>query len=228
LVEKEIQTLTSATATDRHPWTLVLGGSKVEGKVKTLNSLLSTDRVDNAILGGLVGTLFLIAAEKVSETYSKPIKGFESAIETARELLEKYPDVLILPEDAAVEHDNARRDCDFNEMNNDPFLDIGPKTANKYVKIITESAVVFANGPMGYFEKEAFAKGTSDILNAIADCEGITVVGGGHMGAMAQKMSLGDQITHISTGGGATINFLTGKKLDLVVALESAAKRMDE
>ncbi|MHA2144146.1 MAG: phosphoglycerate kinase, partial [Candidatus Thorarchaeota archaeon] len=82
LVEKEIRTLTSATATEKHPWTLVLGGSKVEGKVKTLSRLLSTDRVDHAVLGGLVGTLFLIAAEKVSETYSKPIKGFESAIET--------------------------------------------------------------------------------------------------------------------------------------------------
>jgi phosphoglycerate kinase len=227
LVEKEIRTLTAATATEQHPWTLVLGGSKVEDKVKILSRLMSTDRVDHAVLGGLIGTLFLIAAEKISETYSKPIKGFESAIETARELLKEYPDVLVLPEDAAVEHDNTRRDCSFSEMNNDSFLDIGPATTAKYVKLITESAVVFANGPMGYFEKEAFAKGTSDILDAIADCKGITVVGGGHMGAMAKKMSLDDRITHISTGGGATINFLTGKKLDLVVALESAAKRMD-
>jgi phosphoglycerate kinase len=228
LVEKEIRTLTSATATEQHPWTLVLGGSKVEDKVKILNRLLSTDRVDHAVLGGLIGTLFLIAAEKIPETYSKPIKGFESAIDTARELLKKYPDVIVLPEDAAVERSNRRHDCAFSEMNNDPFLDIGPITTAMYVKLISDSAVVFANGPMGYFEKEPFAKGTSDILDAIADCKGITVVGGGHMGAMAKKMSLDDRITHISTGGGATINFLTGKKLDLVVALENAAKRMDE
>jgi phosphoglycerate kinase len=227
LVEKEIRTLIAATATEQHPWTLVLGGSKVEDKVKILSRLMSTDRVDHAVLGGLIGTLFLIAADMIPETYSKPIKGFESAIETARELLKEYPEVLVLPEDAAVEHDNIRHDCSFSEMNNDPFLDIGPATTEKYVKLITESAVVFANGPMGYFEKEAFAKGTSDILDAIADCKGITVVGGGHLGAMAKKMSLDDRITHISTGGGATINFLTGKKLDLVVALESAAKRMD-
>jgi phosphoglycerate kinase len=206
---------------------LVLGGSKVEDKVKILNRLLATDRVDHAVLGGLIGTLFLIAAEKVPESYSRPIKGYESAIETARELLKKYPDVITLPEDAAVERANSRHDCSFSEMNNDPFLDIGQKTITKYVKLITESAVVFANGPMGYFEKEPFAKGTSDILNAITVCDGITVVGGGHMGAMAQKMKLEDKITHISTGGGATINFLTGKKLDLVVALEAAAQRMD-
>ena len=227
LVEKEIRTLTSATATEKHPWTLVLGGSKVEDKVKILNRLLSTNRVDHAVLGGLIGTLFLIAADKIPNTYSKPIKGFESAIDTARELLQKYPDVIVLPEDAAVERSNARHDCAFSEMNNDPFLDIGPTTTTKYVKLIADSAVVFANGPMGYFEKEPFAKGTSDILDAIADCKGITVVGGGHMGAMAKKMSLDDRITHISTGGGATINFLTGKKLDLVVALETAAMRMD-
>ncbi|KXH71614.1 MAG: hypothetical protein AM326_11635 [Candidatus Thorarchaeota archaeon SMTZ-45] len=227
LVEKEIRTLTAATATDQHPWTLVLGGSKVEDKVDILNRLLSTDRVDNALLGGLIGTLFLIADEKIPESYSKPIKGFETAVETARSLLRNYPDLITLPEDAAVERDDHRFNCNLNQIENHPFLDIGPKTTKRYVQIVKDSAVVFANGPMGYFEKEAFAQGTTEILNAIAECKGVTVVGGGHMGAMARKMSLENRITHISTGGGATINFLTGKKLDLIAALEASAKRMD-
>jgi len=226
LVEKEIHTLSQATDTDKHPWTLALGGSKVEDKVKILSKLLGTNRVDKAILGGLIGTLFLIADDKISESYSAPIKGFENAIDTARELIGSYNDILLLPEDAAVERDGNRVDCDFSNMNGDPFLDIGPKTADKFEKLISESAVVFANGPMGYFEKEEFAIGTKKILRAIASCNGITVVGGGHMGAMANKMKLDSKITHISTGGGATINFLTGKKLDLVLALEEAAKRM--
>ena len=225
LVEKEIRTLTAATSTDQHPWTLVLGGSKVEDKVSILNKLLATGRVDYALLGGLIGTLFLIAAGKVPETYSAPIKGFETAIDIARELLTKHADILILPEDAAI--DKGRRvDCDFSAMKGEPFLDIGPKSAEKYTTIIKNSAVVFANGPMGYFEKQAFATGTMKVLQAIADCKGITVVGGGHMGAMAKKMNLDNHITHISTGGGATINFLTGKKLDLILALEESAKRM--
>jgi phosphoglycerate kinase len=227
LVEKEIRTLTAATATHQHPWTLVLGGSKVEDKVDILDRLLSAHRVDNALLGGLIGTLFLIADEKVPESYSKPIKGYESALETARSILSNYPDVITLPEDAAVERNDERIDCAFDQMQNHPFLDIGPKTTNKYVRAIKESAVVFANGPMGYFEKEAFAQGTTKVLGAIANCKGVTVVGGGHMGAMAKKMGLENRITHISTGGGATINFLTGKKLDLIAALEAAAKRMD-
>ena len=225
LVEKEIRTLTAATSTDKHPWTLVLGGSKVEDKVSTLSKLLATGRVDNALLGGLIGTLFLIAASKVPETYSKPIKGFDAAVGTARELLAKHGDRLILPQDAAIDA-GKRVDCDFAEMKGNPFLDIGTKSAEKYASIIRKSAVVFANGPMGYFEKEVFAKGTMKVLKAIADCKGITVVGGGHMGAMAKKMHLDDKITHISTGGGATINFLTGKKLELISALEESAKRM--
>jgi phosphoglycerate kinase len=226
LVEKEIRTLTEATDTDRHPWTLVLGGSKVEDKVKILSKLLATGRVDHAVLGGLIGTLFLIANDKVPEGYSAPIKGFENAVDTARELIAKYRDIILLPVDAAVEHEGNRIDCEFSDMNGDPFLDIGPRTAAKYTELITNSAVVFANGPMGYFEKEVFASGTEMILQAIADCKGVTVVGGGHMGAMANKMQLESKITHISTGGGATINFLTGKKLDLILALEEAAKRM--
>ncbi|TFG33467.1 phosphoglycerate kinase [Candidatus Thorarchaeota archaeon] len=226
LVEKEIRTLTEATDTERHPWTLVLGGSKVEDKVVILGKLLATGRVDHAVLGGLVGTLFLIADGKIPDKYSAPIKGFENAVSSARELIVKYSDTILLPEDAAVEHEGNRVDCEFSDMNGDPFLDIGPRTAVKYAELIKKSAVVFANGPMGYFEKEVFASGTEVALQAIADCKGVTVVGGGHMGAMANKMQLESEITHISTGGGATINFLTGKKLDLVLALEEAAKRM--
>lgn len=227
LVEKEIKTLTAATDTDKHPWTLVLGGSKVEDKAKTLEKLLATGRVDHALLGGLIGTLFLIAAGKISTDYSAPIKGFEEAIGIAHSLLTTYGNILVLPEDAAIEKNGKRADCEFSKMSGNPFLDIGSRTAANYSKTIAKSAVVFANGPMGYFEKDAFAKGTKMVLQAIAKCKGVTVVGGGHMGAMANKMHLESDISHISTGGGATINFLTGKKLEVIAALEDAAKRMD-
>jgi len=226
LVEKEIRILTEATDTEKHPWILVFGGAKVAGKVKTLSKLLATGRVDNALLGGLLGQLFLITKGLIPTEYSAPIKGFESAVETAKELLEKYPDTLVLPEDAAVERDGKRFECAFNEMDGDPFFDIGPSTAKKYTRMISEAAAVFANGPLGFFEKEPFAKGTLSVLNAIAECEGVTVVAGGHLGAMAINEGFADRVSHISTGGGATINFLTAKKLDLVVALEEAAQRM--
>ena len=226
LVEREICHLTEITATDRHPWTLVLGGSKVADKVKILSKLLNAGRVDNALLGGLVGILFLIADELVPSNYSKPIKGFEESVGIAKELLDAYSDVIVLPVDAAIERNDNRVECSFEEMDGDPLFDIGPATIKEYRKRIIDSEVVFANGPMGFFERAPFALGTREVLNAIASCDGITVVGGGHLGAMAQQLSLTDKITHISTGGGATINFLTGKKLDLIAALEAAAARM--
>jgi phosphoglycerate kinase len=226
LVEKEIRTLTAAISTDKKPWTLVLGGSKVADKVKTLEKLLKTDRVDHALLGGLIATLFLIAKGDVPESYAKPIKGFDEAVGTARSLIEKYPGTLVLPVDSAVERNGKRVECAFSEMGGDPFFDIGSKTIHAYTDIISRSAVIFANGPQGMFEKKAFAAGTEKVLDAIASCKGITVVGGGHLGSMAEKKGLNSKITHISTGGGATVTFLSGKKLEVIAALEEAAKRM--
>jgi len=226
LVEKEIRTLTAATATDKHPWTLVLGGSKVEDKVKTLEKLLATGRVDNALLGGLVGTLFLVAQGTIPKEYAAPIKGYESSLTLSKQLLDKYPKVIGLPSDAAVEKDGKRVECKLDQMKGAPLLDIGPMTTDRFAKTVSQSAVVFANGPMGYFEKAPFATGTEKVLDAIVKCKGVTIVGGGHMGTVAQMKGVADKITHISTGGGATINFLTGKKLELIAALEDAAKRM--
>ncbi|MCK5150444.1 MAG: phosphoglycerate kinase [Candidatus Thorarchaeota archaeon] len=228
LVEKEIRILTEATAEEKHPWILVLGGAKVEDKVKTLSRLLETGRVDYALLGGLMATLFLIASDSIPEEYSKPIKGFENAVDLAKTLLNKYPEIIRLPSDAAIERDGGRVECALSEMNGNPFFDIGPETIEMYMDLIEKAAVVFANGPMGFFERKGFDIGTIKILNAIAECKGTTIVGGGHMGAVAIQTGQEDKLSHISTGGGATINFLTGKKLEVIRALEEAAKRMDD
>jgi phosphoglycerate kinase len=227
VMEKEIRELSKVTAKEIHPWILVLGGSKVADKVKIIEKLLAIGRADNVLLGGLIGNLFLIANGTLSEEYGAPIKKFEEILDTAKVLLEKYPDTIMLPQDAAVERNGQRIECELTEVSGDPFLDIGSRTAEKFAKIIRGAKVAFANGPMGYFEKEAFTHGTVEVLKAIADCNCITVVGGGHVSAMAGRMGLLDKITHISTGGGATMGFLTGEQLVLVDALEAAAKRMD-
>jgi phosphoglycerate kinase len=228
VMEKEIRKLSMVTSKRLHPWNLVLGGSKVPDKVKIIEQLLEIGRADNVLLGGLIGNLFLIANGSIPEEYGKSIKNFEETLETAKKLLDLYSDVILLPEDAAVERNGARVECELDEIAGDPFFDIGPRTADKFAKIIRGSKVAFANGPMGFFEKEAFQHGTVTVLKAIADCDCITVVGGGHVSAMAGRMGLLDNITHISTGGGATMKFLTGEQLVLVDALEAAAKRMDK
>jgi phosphoglycerate kinase len=226
VMEKEIRELSKVIAKELHPWNLVLGGSKVRDKVKIIEQLMEIGRADNVLLGGLIGNLFLIANGTIPKEYGSYVKDFDEVLAIAKKLLDSYSDVILLPEDAAVERNGKRVECELDELNGDPFFDIGSRTADKFAKIIRGSKVSFANGPMGFFEKEDFTHGTIKVLNAIAECDCITVVGGGHVSAMAGKMGLLDKITHISTGGGATMKFLTGKQLVLVDALEAAAKRM--
>jgi phosphoglycerate kinase len=226
IVEKEVRVLTDITGVGKHPWTLVLGGSKVPDKVKILSKLLASGRVDNALIGGLIGNLFLIASGQIGSEHGTKIEDFDKVLVEAKSILQKYPDRIVLPIDAAIDRRGQRVVCGLSEVQTDPLLDIGPKTAEKYVSIIRKSAVVFANGPMGYFEKKDFAEGTNRVLDAIASFGGVSVVGGGHVGALAEEKKLMKQITHISTGGGATIEFLTGRKLQLIDALEKSAQRM--
>ncbi|TFF87005.1 phosphoglycerate kinase [Candidatus Thorarchaeota archaeon] len=226
LMEEEIWKLSEVLSTESHPWILILGGSKVADKLKTVKKLLDTKRADTVLIGGLIGNLFLVANGTIPETYAEPIEGYESLVETAQSLLSEYPDVLHLPVDAAVQRNGNRVECEFDEMAGDPFYDIGPKTIETFTETIGKAGVTFANGPMGFFEKAEFDDGTIAILKAMAHCKCTTVVGGGHLGAMAEAMNLEGTITHISTGGGATMNFMTGKKLPLIEALEATAKRM--
>lgn len=225
VMEKEIRELSRIAEKDIHPWNLVLGGSKVPDKVKIIEQLLGIGRADNVLLGGLIGNLFLVAKGVIPEEYGKMIKEYDEVIGTARRLLDEYSDIILLPEDAAIEKDGERVECELNELGGHPFFDIGPRTADRFAEILRGSKVVFANGPMGFFEKKEFTHGTVKILEAMAESDSLTVVGGGHLGAMAEKMKLLDRITHISTGGGATMKFLTGEQLVLVDALEAAAKR---
>ncbi len=227
LMEMEIRTLSEVLSSEKHPWILVLGGSKVADKLKIVNTLLETGRADAVLVGGLIGNLFLVAAGKIPQHYAEPIKDYESLIQVAKNLLSEYQNAIQLPIDAAVERNGNRVECEFDETGGDPLYDIGPRTTEAFTKAIDKAGIAFANGPMGYFEKEQFARGTIAVLQAMAECECITVVGGGHLGAMAETMNLADEITHISTGGGAAMDFMTGKKLPLIEALETAAKRMN-
>ncbi len=227
VVEKEVRVLSEVTSAEKRPWTLILGGSKVSDKIKTLGTLLETGRVDSALIGGLIGNVFLVASGLLPESYGRIASEFSKVLPEAKSLLQKYSGIIQLPVDVAVERNGERVECSLNAVGEDPIFDIGPKTLDIFQSILKKSAVVFANGPLGLCEKELFKRGTTQVLETLANCSCITVVGGGHVGAMAEELGLSTKIAHISTGGGATISFLTGKKLDLLNALEQAAKRMD-
>jgi phosphoglycerate kinase len=227
LFEKEVIALYEAASTERRPWILVLGGSKVHDKIATLEDLFQLERADEALLGGLVGIVFLIADGQISRKHGDLIEDLESAVENAEQVLDNYRDSIRLPGDAAVEKNGKRWECSLNEIDDYPFYDIGPQTIEDFQMNIDDAEVVFANGPMGYFEKEAFALGTIDVLKSISEADCTSIVGGGHLGSLARELKFSEKLTHISTGGGSTIRYITGKKLDVIAALEEAATRME-
>jgi phosphoglycerate kinase len=226
LFEKEVIALHEAASTEKRPWILVLGGSKVHDKIRTLEELLQLERADEALLGGLVGIVFLIADGQISRTHGALISDLESAVGNAKQVLDDYRDSIHLPRDAAVEKNDKRWECSLDEIDDYPFYDIGPETVEAFQPAIDDAEVVFANGPMGYFEKEPFARGTIDVLKSISEADCTSIVGGGHLGSLVRDLKFSDQINHISTGGGSTIRYITGKKLDVIAALEEAAARM--
>ncbi len=223
LLEKEIQFLGQAVVNPEKPFVAIIGGAKVSGKLEVLKTLL--DKVDTILIGGGMAYTFLKA------------QGYEVAnslvendlLDTAKDILKdaKIKGVnFMLPVDNLAASDFAN-DADIKEVGNDipegyMALDIGPKTTINYVAEIASAKTVVWNGPMGCFEMPNFAKATMDICQAVANSDSVSIIGGGDSVAAVNQSGLANQMTHISTGGGASLEFLEGKALPGVVALADA------
>ncbi|NGM85320.1 phosphoglycerate kinase [Paenibacillus sp. 7124] len=221
LMEKELSVLGKALSNPERPFTAIIGGSKVKDKIDVIDNLLTL--ADNVLIGG-----------GLSYTFSKA-QGYEvgkslldeEKIDTALGFIEKAKKLgknFLLPVDVVVADkfgaDANTKTVDINEIPADWMgLDIGPKTAALYADVIKNSKLVVWNGPMGVFEIDIFAEGTKAVAEACAKTEGYTVIGGGDSAAAAEKFKLADQMDHISTGGGASLEFMEGKALPGVVAL---------
>ena len=221
LIQKELKFLGEAIENAEKPFTAILGGSKVSDKINVINNLL--DKVDNLLIGGAMAYTFLKAKE-----YKIGISRVEEdKIDYALEMMAKAKEKgvkLYLPVDhvVATEFDkNAATVITKDENIQDGYmaLDIGPKTRELYAEVIGNSKTIIWNGPMGVFEFENFNKGTIAVGEAMANCDGITIIGGGDSAAAVNIFGLGDKMTHISTGGGASLEFLEGKELPGIVAL---------
>ncbi|MEV8268109.1 phosphoglycerate kinase [Microbacterium sp. NPDC076911] len=221
LIAKELDVLDRLTENPEAPYTVVLGGSKVSDKLGVIAHLLP--RVQKICVGGGMMFTFLAAQgykvgkSLLEEDQLDTVRGY---IETAKELGVE----LILPVDAVVAAsfaaDAAYEVAPADELENTPFgadglgLDIGPQTAELFAVAIRESNTVFWNGPMGVFEMSAFAAGTKTVAKALTEVGGLSVVGGGDSAAAVRQLGFSDdQFGHISTGGGASLEFLEGKKL---------------
>ncbi|HZV78113.1 MAG TPA: phosphoglycerate kinase [Candidatus Binatus sp.] len=227
LLERELDVLDEVLERPRRPFVAVLGGAKVADKIGVISRLLD---ICDAILigGGMANTL--LAAEGFDVGKSLRDEDLGPAKQVREEIDRKATRVeTLLPVDAVVatelKPDAQTRFSDVDEIQPDEMiLDIGPTSAEKFTGVILDAKTVLWNGPMGVFEMDAFAAGTEAIGQAIAESGAMSVVGGGDSAAAAHKLGFADKMTYISTGGGATLEYIEGKELPGVAALRDAAR----
>lgn len=221
LMEKELDVLGKALHNPERPFTAIVGGSKVKDKIDVINKMIEI--ADNIIIGGGLSYTFLKAQGK--EIGQSLVDN--SKLDLALEFMEKAKKLgknFYIPVDIVVADDfSATANTDIVDTDHIPAtwegIDIGPKTREIYADVIKNSKLVVWNGPMGVFEIEPFAHGTIAVAQACATTVAYTVIGGGDSAAAAEKFKLADQMNHISTGGGASLEFMEGKVLPGVVAL---------
>ncbi len=221
LMEKELDVLGKALNNPERPFTAIVGGSKVKDKIDVINKMI--DIADNIIIGGGISyTFFKSQGHEIGLSLCD-----DSKLETVKEFVakaEKLGKKLYLPVDIVVsESFKEAVNMDIVGIDGIPSnkegVDIGPKTREVYAEVVKNSKLVVWNGPMGVFEVDAFSHGTRAVAQACAETGAYTVIGGGDSAAAAEKFQLADKMDHISTGGGASLEFMEGKALPGVVAL---------
>ena len=222
LMQKEIDVLGKALENPERPFTAIIGGAKVKDKINVIDHLL--DKVDNLIVGGGLAYTFIKAqGHEIGKSLLE-----EDKIDLAKEFMKKAEEKgvnFVLPVDAVVADD-------FSETANTKIvaidqipadweaLDIGPETRERYGQLVDDSKLIIWNGPMGVFEMNAFAGGTKAVAEALAKTEGYSIIGGGDSAAAVEKFGFAEEMDHVSTGGGASLEFMEGKVLPGVQALD--------
>ncbi|AGB41993.1 3-phosphoglycerate kinase [Halobacteroides halobius DSM 5150] len=223
LIQNELETMGQAVYNPEHPYVAIIGGAKVSDKIGVIETLI--EKVDALLIGGGMANTFIAA--QGYETGDSLVE--EDKIDLAGELIEKAKAKgvnLVLPEDVVIADDFAA-DADNKAVPADEIeegwqaLDIGPKTIEKFSAVLKDAKTVVWNGPMGVFEMDAFAKGTNQVAKTLANLDAMTIIGGGDSAAAVKKAGLESEMTHISTGGGASLQFFEGKPLQAVEALDN-------
>lgn len=222
LVKKEIEIMGKAMSNPERPFVAILGGAKVSDKIGVIENFL--DKVDSLLIGGGMAYTFLKAQGlEIGKSLVE-----EDKLELAKELIEKAKEKnvnLVLPLDVVVakefNNESEFRTVSINDIPQDMMgLDIGDKTIEAFTEIIKEAKTILWNGPMGVFEMPNFAKGTNAIAKAMAESNGVTIVGGGDSAAAVEQAGLDSKMTHVSTGGGASLEFFEGKVLPGIAAID--------
>lgn len=222
LIQKEISIMGKALKDPKRPFVAILGGAKVSDKIKVINNLL--EKVDTLIIGGAMAYTFINAlGYSVGNSLCEMDK-----LELSKDIMTKAKDMgvkIILPVDNIVGRE-FKEDTETRVVGSDRIpegwmgLDIGPKTCENFKRAINDAKTIVWNGPMGVFEWDNFVKGTLEIAEAVGDSDAVSIIGGGDSAAAIDKLGLASKITHISTGGGASLKFLEGADLPGISALD--------
>ena len=219
LLEKEIKYLGNAIAEPERPFVAILGGAKVSDKIGVIENLLT--KADQILIGGgMANTFFKAQGYEMGDSLVE-----EDVLDTARALLDTAAGKLILPVDMVIaDAFEADADAQVLPVGDVPagwrVLDIGPRSVEIFGEVIQQAKTIVWNGPMGVFEFPAFADGTKAVAQAMAESEAVTIVGGGDSAAAVEQMGFASKMTHISTGGGASLEFLEGKELPGIACLQ--------
>ncbi|HWP30598.1 MAG TPA: phosphoglycerate kinase [Fimbriimonadales bacterium] len=221
LMEKEIEFLGGALENPKRPFLAVLGGAKVKDKIKVIENLLG--KVDRMLIGGgMMFTFYKAIGLEIGKSLLD-----EANLDFAKRILKEHGEKIILPSDVVVAKEISETAethvVDKEQIPSEEIGgDIGPKSRDEFASHIHSAGTVIWNGPMGVFEIEKFSEGTRAIAEAMASCGGVTIVGGGDTAAAVEKFGLAEKMTHVSTGGGASLEFLEGKLLPGVAILQDA------
>ncbi|MBC7090952.1 MAG: phosphoglycerate kinase [Nitrososphaeria archaeon] len=224
VMEKEVSAIEKIRSVENRPIVYVLGGSKVREGVEISEYILLNDRVDHILTGGLVAQLFLYAKGiSLGEANVRVLneRGLLDMVPKAKSLLERFPEKIFVPEDLAVKFDGSRRELSVKELPTEyEISDIGSRTMENYSRILSKAKAVFLHGPMGVYEESKFIEGTWTVFRAAVESGAFTVAGGGHTIAALSRLGLYDKVSYVSSGGGALLEAIMGRKLPVIEAME--------
>jgi len=232
LMAKELYALKLIFEKPRRPSVFIIGGAKFADVPKMIDNVLEAGTADTVILVGLAGNAFLSArGVDIGEASSKVLADelTEENFLAARDVLSRHGQKILLPVDVAVERGGERVCVNIGDMpTEEPALDIGDQTIEKFQKVIMSSKTSFMSGPAGMFEKAGFEVGTKQLITAMVESKGLSVLGGGHTAGAAEKFDLADRVSYVSTGGGALETFLLGEPLPVIEALKCSKTKFGQ
>lgn len=228
LMERELRALNRVLENPARPCIFVLGGAKVEDRLPVIRRVLRDGIADKVLLGGLVQDPFQLAMGRMSKRLESIDEKGRAHLKEAAELIERYGEHIELPVDLALDVRGERVEVSVEKLTGETNIyDVGLNTIARFCHYIKTAGTVVAEGPLGMFERRGFDIGTKEVLRAMAEAKGFTLVGGGHLGSMASMLDLESRMGHVSTGGGAMLTLLAGETMPVIEALERAKRRYE-